>query len=98
MKDISFSIIIIILFLMILANTLLPKSTSTESDYLPSPDEIQQMINKRLPPQYRIPQDGKLGHITTQALIYVLTPEDDRKYTDWQPFLETIRVPEMEIK
>jgi len=72
---------------------------SPQSNYLPSPDEIQQMINERLPEGYRIKQDGRVETDTKKAWEYVLTPKENRKHKDWSKFLDTIKTPECkEIK
>ena len=71
---------------------------SPQDGSLPSPDQIQHLINKMLPSGYRIAEDGNIGQQTKQAWTYALTPEENRKFKDWGEFLETIRIPEMEIK
>jgi len=93
MKAMTWAVFILLLAWTAVFIIELYQQEQSQSGYLLSPDELQQMINERLPEGYRIRQDGRLGTETTDALIYLLTPPEDRDTSKWDKFLETIRIP-----
>jgi len=94
---INLTIALISFIMLYVCFSFLGRMYSPQNNYLPSPDEVQQLINERLPAGYRIKQDGRIGKQTKQAWEFVLTPEEDRKYQDWDEFLKTIKISEIEL-